>query len=53
MLAADLDSLSKEVPDPKHRAGNFESAEATKLIPLDPKCPDGKTLRINITLDLK
>jgi hypothetical protein len=27
-LIADLDSLSKEVPDPKRHAGNFEPAEA-------------------------
>ena len=53
MLVADLDLLSKEVPDPKRHAGNFESAEATKLTPLDPKCPDGKTLRISATLDPK
>ena len=53
MLAADLDKMSNEVPDPKRHAGNFEPAEAIKLIPLDPECSDGKMLRISATLDPK
>jgi hypothetical protein len=35
-LIADLDSLSKEAPDAKRHAGNFEPAEAVKTVPLDP-----------------
>ena len=35
-LIADLESLSKEAPDAKHHAGNFEPAEAVKSVPLDP-----------------
>jgi hypothetical protein len=33
-LIADLESLSKEVPDAKRHAGNFEPAEAVKSVPL-------------------
>jgi hypothetical protein len=35
-LIVDLESLSKEVPDVKRHAGNFEPAETVKSIPLDP-----------------
>jgi hypothetical protein len=35
-LIADLECLSKEVPDAKRHANNFEPAEAVKFIPLDP-----------------
>jgi hypothetical protein len=35
-LIADLDCLSKEAPDPKRHAGNFEPAEAVKSVSLDP-----------------
>jgi hypothetical protein len=35
-LIADLDCLSKEAPDVKRHAGNFEPAEAVKSISLDP-----------------
>jgi hypothetical protein len=35
-LIADLESLSKEVPDAKRHASNFEPAEAVKSVPLDP-----------------
>jgi hypothetical protein len=35
-LIADLDCLSKEVPDAKCHAGNFKPAEAVKSVPLDP-----------------
>ena len=34
-------------------AGNFEPAEGTKNIALDPKTPDGKALKISATLDSK
>jgi hypothetical protein len=30
-----LENLTGEVPDPKKQAGNFESAEPTKTVPLD------------------
>jgi hypothetical protein len=35
-LIADLESLSKEAPDVKRHAGNFEPAETVKSVPLDP-----------------
>jgi hypothetical protein len=35
-LIADLESLSKEVPDVKRHVGNFEPAETVKSVPLDP-----------------
>jgi hypothetical protein len=34
-LIADLGSLSKEVPDVKRHASNFEPAETVKAVPLD------------------
>jgi hypothetical protein len=34
-LIADLESLSKEVPDVKRHAGNFEPAETVKSVPRD------------------
>jgi hypothetical protein len=36
-LITDLENLSKEVPDAKRHAGNFESAEMVKSVPLDPR----------------
>jgi hypothetical protein len=35
-LIADLDCLSKEAPDAKCHAGNFEPTEAVKSVSLDP-----------------
>jgi hypothetical protein len=35
-LIADLECLSKKVPDAKRHAGNFEPAEAVKSVPLTP-----------------
>jgi hypothetical protein len=35
-LIADLEGLSKESPDVKRHAGNFEPAETVKSVPLDP-----------------
>jgi hypothetical protein len=35
-LIADLECLSKEVPDAKRHAGNIEPAEAVKSVPLNP-----------------
>jgi hypothetical protein len=52
-LAANLDDLAKEIPDPKRHAGNFEPAEDVKLVPLDPTVPDGKALSISAALDPK
>ena len=40
--------------DSKQRhAGNFESAEGTKDVPLEPKTPDGKTLKISASFSSK
>jgi hypothetical protein len=34
-LIADLENLSREAPDVKRHAGNFEPAETVKSVPLD------------------
>jgi hypothetical protein len=52
-LAANLDGLAKEIPDPKRHAGNFEPTEDIKLVPLDPTDPNGKALSISTALDPK
>jgi hypothetical protein len=52
-LIADLDCLSKEAPDVKRHAGNFEPAEAVKSISLDPSNDAGKKVRIGSKLDPK
>jgi hypothetical protein len=52
-LAADLDGLANEIPDPKRHAGSFELAEDVKLVPIDPADPKGKALSISATLDPK
>jgi hypothetical protein len=52
-LAANLDGLADEVPDPKRHAGNFEPADDVNLVPLDPTDPKGKALSISATLDPK
>jgi hypothetical protein len=52
-LIADLENLSKEVPDVKHHAGNFEPAETVKSIPLDPSNDASKQIRIGSELDPK
>jgi hypothetical protein len=41
-MAADLDGLAKEIPDPKWHIGSFEPAEDIKLVPLNPANPDRK-----------
>jgi hypothetical protein len=46
MVNEDLDSTTKH-------AGNFEAAEQTKEVPLDPAAPEGKALRVSSTLDPK
>jgi hypothetical protein len=52
-LIADLESLSKEVPDTKRHAGNFEPAEVVKSVPLDPSNDASKQVRIGSDLDPK
>ncbi|XP_066334593.1 uncharacterized protein [Miscanthus floridulus] len=52
-LIVNLDQLGSEVPDSKRHAGTFEPAEAVKLVPVDPICPDDRALRISATLDIK
>jgi hypothetical protein len=52
-LIADLDCLSKEAPDAKRHAGNFEPTEAVKSVPLDPSNDTGKKVRIGFELDPK
>jgi hypothetical protein len=52
-LIADLERLSKEVPDAKRHAGNFEPAEAVKSVPLDPSNNACKQVRIGFELDPK
>jgi hypothetical protein len=49
-LIADQDCLSKEAPDAKRHAGNFEPAEAVKSILLDPSNDAGKKVRIDSEL---
>jgi hypothetical protein len=52
-LIADLESLSKEAPDAKRHAGNFESAETVKSVPLDPSNDASKQIWIGSELDPK
>jgi hypothetical protein len=52
-LIADLECLSKEVPDAKRHTGNFEPAEAVKSVPLDPDNDACKQVRIGSELDPK
>jgi hypothetical protein len=52
-LIADMDCLSKEAPDAKRHAGNFEPAEAVKSVSLDPSNDAGKKVRIGSELDPK
>jgi hypothetical protein len=46
MVNEDLNSTTKHT-------GNFEAAEQTKEVPLDPASPEGKALRVSSTLDPK
>jgi hypothetical protein len=50
-LIADLECLSKEVPDAKRHAGNFELPEAVKSVPLDPSNDACRQVRIGSELD--
>jgi hypothetical protein len=52
-LIADLECLSKEMPDAKRHTGNFEPAEAVKSVPLDPSNNACKQVRIGFELDPK
>jgi hypothetical protein len=52
-LIADLDCLSKEAPNAKWHAGNFEPAEAVKSLSLDPSNNARKKVRIGSELDPK
>jgi hypothetical protein len=52
-LIADLDCLSKEAPDVKRHADNFEPAEAVKSVSLDPNNDAGKKVQVNSELDPK
>ena len=52
-LIADLDCLSKEAPDAKWHADNFEPAEVVKSVPLDPSNDACKQVQIGSELDLK
>jgi hypothetical protein len=50
-LIADLESLSKEAPEAKRHAGNFEPVETVKSVPLDPSNDASKQIRIGSELD--
>jgi hypothetical protein len=52
-LIADLENLSKEVPDAKRHAGNFEPAEPVKSVPLYPSNDASKHVRIGFEPDPK
>ncbi|XP_066392298.1 uncharacterized protein [Miscanthus floridulus] len=52
-LIVNLDRLDSLLPEPKRRARTFKPAEAIKLVPVDPACPDNRALRISATLDIK
>jgi hypothetical protein len=52
-LIADLENLSKEAPDAKRQAGNFEPAEAVKSVPINPSNDTSKQIRIGSELDPK
>ena len=50
---ADLECLSKEAPDAKRHAGNFEPVEAVKSVSLDPSNDASRKVRIGSELDPK
>ena len=52
-LIADLESLSKEAPDAKRHAVNFEPAEVVKSVPLNPSNDASKQVQIGSELDHK
>jgi hypothetical protein len=52
-LIADLECLSKEVPDAKRHSDNFEPAEAVKSVPLDLSNDACKQVQIRSEIDPK
>jgi hypothetical protein len=52
-LIADLERLSKEAPDAKRHAGNFEPVEVVKFVSLDPSNDASQKVRIGSELDPK
>jgi hypothetical protein len=52
-LITDLDCLSKEAPDVKQHAGNFEPAKVVKSVSIDPSNDANKKVRIGFELDPK
>jgi hypothetical protein len=52
-LIADLECLTKETPDAKRHAGNFEPVEAVKFVSLDPSNDADKKVQIGSELDPK
>jgi hypothetical protein len=50
-LIANLECLSKEVPDAKRHTGNFKPAEAVKTVALDPSNDTCKQVRISSELE--
>jgi hypothetical protein len=52
-LIADLECLSKEAPDAKRHADNFEPAEVVKSVPLDPSNDADKKVQTSSELDPK
>jgi hypothetical protein len=52
-LIADLESLSKEVPDVKRHTGNFEPVETVKAVPLDPSGDASKRIRVGSGIEPK
>jgi hypothetical protein len=52
-LIADLERLSKEAPDAKRHASNFEPVEVVKSVSLDPNNDASKQVRIDSELDPK
>ena len=53
-LTADPQRMANEAMDSAQRhAGSFESTKGAKDVPLNPKTPNGKTLKINATLNSK
>jgi rhamnose utilization protein RhaD (predicted bifunctional aldolase and dehydrogenase) len=52
-LITDLESLSKEAPDAKLHADNFEPAKTVKSVPLDPSDDASKQIQIGSELDPK
>jgi rhamnose utilization protein RhaD (predicted bifunctional aldolase and dehydrogenase) len=52
-LIADLERFSKEAPDAKQHASNFEPVEAVKSFSLNPSNDASKKVRIGSELDPK